>query len=586
MQNIFVELLPPWIETGLQPAFYDKESGTVLQQTARMYAKVNELITGFDDLSKDTHDTVEEYIDKFNELNDDFVELHDYVEDYFENLDVQTEINNKLDAMVEDGTLAEMIDPVLEAFEAEIRDQVNTIGDVTNLQTVLKDNVVNGVNCANENYIGLLREKYGNKYSTVNILENEPFFTSNVAIFKDAHDNNYQYYCNVEAHKNTGGTTIYVDKNTDVPAGEQDGTEEKPYSKISTAYHASSNGDTIAVASGFYNRNETGNFDLVKSVNIVAKEGEPNKVFCAVCDGLTWTANDTYTNVYQATRSNTKRIIDIRARNKDVFSELPLAESLEACSNTLNSCYIDGSTIYANIGETVSDDNICATLQVGTGLFRIGNNGANTNVYFENLTFIGGTAGAVSVTGTAPYDCMFTAKNCNFYFGYGTSYDAISVIASNTIFENCKACFADKDGFNYHGSGSKHCKSIEINCIGANNGAIGGVTTYNGSTTHAGNAILRINGTYFNNHGANVCDVGTDTVSINIGCKSFDSIGGTGSAKSDFNAQQAGTTMKLYNCYSKGSNSRYNIYAVENTTIDVYNCKYDRTGGDGTITIH
>lgn len=113
MENIFVEFLPPWIETGLQPAFYDKESGTVLQQTARMYARVNMLIRMFNKLSKQTKtevenfeasttDTVNEYINKFNEL-------HYYVHDYFDNLDVQEEINNKLDAMVEDGTLEKII---------------------------------------------------------------------------------------------------------------------------------------------------------------------------------------------------------------------------------------------------------------------------------------------------------------------------------------------------------------------------------------------------------------------------------------------------------------------------------------------
>lgn len=102
MENIFVEFLPPWIETGLQPAFYDKESGTVLQQTARMYARVNMLIRMFNKLSKNTKTTVEDYINQFNEL-------HDYVHDYFDNLDVQEEINNKLDAMVEDGTLEAII---------------------------------------------------------------------------------------------------------------------------------------------------------------------------------------------------------------------------------------------------------------------------------------------------------------------------------------------------------------------------------------------------------------------------------------------------------------------------------------------
>lgn len=92
MENIFIELLPPWVETGLQPAFYDLDSGTVLQQTARMYAKVNEL-TGH----------VNEYTEKFTEL-------YNYVHDYFDNLDVQEEINNKLDAMTSDGTMQELVD--------------------------------------------------------------------------------------------------------------------------------------------------------------------------------------------------------------------------------------------------------------------------------------------------------------------------------------------------------------------------------------------------------------------------------------------------------------------------------------------
>lgn len=102
MENIFVEFLPPWVETGLQPAFYDKESGTVLQQTARMYARVNMLIRMFNKLSKQTKETVEDYINQFNEL-------HTYVQDYFDNLDVQEEINNKLDEMAESGLFTDIL---------------------------------------------------------------------------------------------------------------------------------------------------------------------------------------------------------------------------------------------------------------------------------------------------------------------------------------------------------------------------------------------------------------------------------------------------------------------------------------------
>ena len=102
MENIFVEFLPPWVETNMQPAFYDKESGTCLQQTARMYDRVNMLVRMFNKLSRETKTVVESYIEQFDEL-------HDYVQDYFDNLDVQEEINNKLDQMAEDGSLLEAL---------------------------------------------------------------------------------------------------------------------------------------------------------------------------------------------------------------------------------------------------------------------------------------------------------------------------------------------------------------------------------------------------------------------------------------------------------------------------------------------
>lgn len=126
MENIFVDFLPPWIETGLQPAFYDKESGTVLQQTARMYARVNMLIRMFNKLSKNTKTTVEDYINQFNEL-------HDYVHDYFDNLDVQEEINNKLDEMADDGTLQEIIADYIQTKVTWTYDTVAEMKLATNL---------------------------------------------------------------------------------------------------------------------------------------------------------------------------------------------------------------------------------------------------------------------------------------------------------------------------------------------------------------------------------------------------------------------------------------------------------------------
>ena len=108
--NLFIEILPPWIETGLQPAFYDKESGTVLQQTARMYAKVNELVESVNH----QNETIADYIEQFNELDD-------YVNDYFDNLDVQDEINQKLDQMAEDGSFQPLLDATFKNYYDELK---------------------------------------------------------------------------------------------------------------------------------------------------------------------------------------------------------------------------------------------------------------------------------------------------------------------------------------------------------------------------------------------------------------------------------------------------------------------------------
>lgn len=58
-----------------------------------------------------------------------FIKLQNYVNNYFDNLDVQEEINNKLNEMAEDGSLTVLIknyiDPIYQQYENEINDQIN-----------------------------------------------------------------------------------------------------------------------------------------------------------------------------------------------------------------------------------------------------------------------------------------------------------------------------------------------------------------------------------------------------------------------------------------------------------------------------
>lgn len=64
-------------------------------------------------------------------ITEDFIakvnELHDYVENYFANLDVQEEINNKLDQMAEDGTLQEIITTYI---QSNVAWTFNTVADM------------------------------------------------------------------------------------------------------------------------------------------------------------------------------------------------------------------------------------------------------------------------------------------------------------------------------------------------------------------------------------------------------------------------------------------------------------------------
>ena len=78
----------------------------------------------------------------FSNLNDAFNDLHDYVHDYFKNMDVQKEIDNKLDAMAKDGSLYSIIrkytDPIVNTQNSKItvlEGRMNTFASLSNGST-------------------------------------------------------------------------------------------------------------------------------------------------------------------------------------------------------------------------------------------------------------------------------------------------------------------------------------------------------------------------------------------------------------------------------------------------------------------
>lgn len=68
------------------------------------------------------------------ELQNLFIELKDYVDNYFENLDIQEEVNTKLDEMAESGELAELIAEFLDIGVLFVYDTAADLGAAENIK--------------------------------------------------------------------------------------------------------------------------------------------------------------------------------------------------------------------------------------------------------------------------------------------------------------------------------------------------------------------------------------------------------------------------------------------------------------------
>ena len=127
MLKYHIRPLPYWVLTDLQPAFYDSESGTVLQQTSRMYAKLQEALNEFNDYAKQ----INTYITEFeNGIISDFECFKNCIiktmNDYIESIDMKVNI--------QDTRIAEAIENQNQAIENAIEYMKdNIVATATNI---------------------------------------------------------------------------------------------------------------------------------------------------------------------------------------------------------------------------------------------------------------------------------------------------------------------------------------------------------------------------------------------------------------------------------------------------------------------
>lgn len=497
-------------------------------------------------------------------LEDAFNTLNDYVRDYFANLDVQEEINNKIDDMMDDGTFQNIITSYAQEVLDALTEEVTT--------------AVKGIETEVERY----RKEYYNDYTYYKPTALTDSFFDNVTLFRSNDKANFKYFENIKnSFKNVPtfeNKNVYVSPDGNDSTGH--GTESEPYFSINKGLSIMNDGDTLIIKEGIYYRVQE---YISKSINIIG-DGD---VIISDTDNVEWTQNATYSNVYQINRTNiSNRIIDLRQRDKGVYNTFTLVNSIEEVSQTPYSYYYDSPTIYANNGGVVSKTNTAVPIQLGHALFTFTASNSDINVYMENLKFIGGSRGCVVANATSSYVPTITCVDCDMLFGGGAvnnNYEVVASLGAKTIMLNCKANYGRKDGFNYHAGSGHPAYAIEINCEGSNNGHGREDNTCNGSTAHDGSKVLRLNGVYFNNQGSNVADVHENTVSYNINCKSFDSKATEQNVySSDFGNQQAGCIMYLVNCFAQG-NSAYNLQCQTGSTIYIDNTKYDNRTGNGSF---
>lgn len=132
MNKYHIRPLPHWVLTNLQSAFYDSESGTVLQQMARVYSKIEELINIYNEFACEVNRYIKEFEDGIIRDFECFKNcIIKTMNDYIESIDTKISL--------QDLKISEAIERQDNTIAGKFTEQDNTIAEAINY---MKDNIV------------------------------------------------------------------------------------------------------------------------------------------------------------------------------------------------------------------------------------------------------------------------------------------------------------------------------------------------------------------------------------------------------------------------------------------------------------
>jgi len=122
-----------WVQNVL-PQVYD-DSLSYYELLSKVIAQLNQVMeeteAAFNGLADDTEQFETDMTNKYNELMAVWRQLQEWITNYFDNLDVQAEIDHKLDEMVQDGTFSRLITPIVLATQPPL--VVDSVSEMDNI---------------------------------------------------------------------------------------------------------------------------------------------------------------------------------------------------------------------------------------------------------------------------------------------------------------------------------------------------------------------------------------------------------------------------------------------------------------------